>query len=453
MYSARFPLRKPLDSRAQVKGALVSRTAWWASILLGLIVLGLCGGCVFRRLRKDLKAMAESLATLTGEVVSASTESRSIMVVVWDADQPSQNTLRYWPMYRPGEFRFVVPAPGHYRIMAFEDRNEDFVFQDHEPAAFYRDAPTAFVTAGQKLENIRIPLTSTDRVDLDFPLDLSSPAEAMTLESLTITYGEIVNIGDPRFTQDNASMGVWEPLRFLKEVGAGMYFLEPFDPAKTPVLFVHGLAGHPGQWKHIIETLDRDRVQPWLFFYPSGVRVQLVSDGLYQMMERLRARYKFKDIHVVAHSMGGLVGRGFLNNLVRQESPMKVPVFASIATPWGGHEAAELGVKHAPAVVPSWLDMLPGSAFQDRLWQTPLPTETTYYLLFGYRGEDRTFMDRNNDGTVALSSALDLRAQAEATKTYGFFEDHVSILANREAACLLNGHLQSRATPSIVRPR
>ena len=55
------------------------------------------------------------------------------------------------------------------------------------------------------------------------------------------------------------------------------------------------------------------------------------------------------EIMVVAHSMGGLVSRGFLQRY-RAGGKAAIPLFVSIATPWDGHKAAELGVKTAPAV-------------------------------------------------------------------------------------------------------
>jgi len=237
-----------------------------AVALLSLAILCTCLGCVFTRLKQDRKAAQESLATLKGDVISAMTESDLIFVVLWDADHADRSAMWHWPMYRPGEFDFAIPAPGRYRLLAFKDRNRDCVFQDNEPAAFYQDGAAVVVSPGQELTDLRIWLAEDDRVPLDFRVDLSSQAEVVTFEGLAIGYGEVRDVNDPHFTQANANMGLWEPLRFLKEVGMGIYFLEAFDPSKTPILFVHGLSGHPGQWDSIIKRIDRDNFQPWLFY-------------------------------------------------------------------------------------------------------------------------------------------------------------------------------------------
>jgi len=246
----------------------------------------------------------------------------------------------------------MLSAPGEYCVFAFEDRNRDFIHQKEEPASFCQPDRKLTLSAGQQVEGLRISLAEDSRTELDSAVDLSSPAAAITLDNVTVSFGETTNIDDPRFTQANASMGLWEPWRFLQQVGTGIYATDSFDPKKTPVLFVHGLSGHPGQWKYMVDHLDRDHFQPWLFFYPSGVRLSLISDGLYRIVETMRARYGFTEMLVVAHSMGGLVAREYVNILVRQGSAVEVPLLVTISTPWGGHEATEMGVKYAPAVVP-----------------------------------------------------------------------------------------------------
>ena len=60
-------------------------------------------------------------------------------------------------------------------------------------------------------------------------------------------------LSDPRFDRDNGRMGLWEPFDFLLEVGAGVYMLEPYDPSRTPVVFVHGMGGSPREF-------ERDRM-------------------------------------------------------------------------------------------------------------------------------------------------------------------------------------------------
>src|SRR5262249_54448351 len=52
----------------------------------------------------------------------------------------------------------------------------------------------------------------------------------------------------------------------------GLYFLEPYDPSRIPVVFVHGLMSSPFTWVKTINGLQQDpeirkRYQPWVFGY------------------------------------------------------------------------------------------------------------------------------------------------------------------------------------------
>ncbi len=109
------------------------------------------------------------------------------------------------------------------------------------------------------------------------------------------------------------------PDRFSEETG--LYFIQPYDPEKIPLVLVHGLVSSPDAFKQIINDLTPDpwfrkHYQIWLFNYPTG------NPWLYSGMrfrEEIRkasayARTKGHDRNlnrmvVVGHSMGGLVTR------------------------------------------------------------------------------------------------------------------------------------------------
>ena len=156
---------------------------------------------------------------------------------------------------------------------------------------------------------------------------------------------------------------------------------------------------------------------------------------LYWKLFNLQIKYKFAKMYIMAHSMGGLVARSFLVDY-GQLFPY-VKLFISLATPWGGDRIAELGVKQSPAVIPSWIDMQPEGEFITSLYRTKLPETTAYYMFSGHRGGRNPFQS-NNDGTISLSSILDLRPQAEARMNYTFNEDHASIVFSKEVLAQYN---------------
>src|SRR5262249_29631569 len=238
----------------------------------------------------------------------------------------------------------------------------------------------------------------------------------------------------------------WDPLRFVSDIGAGVYFLEAYDPRKIPVLFVHGAGGHPGNWKYLVGTLDRSRFQPWLAYYPTAPHLARIRRGLFLALGRLELKYGFSKLIVVAHSMGGLVSRSAINYAVeRRENrrAVSLPAFISISSPWNGHAAAAQGVKLAPVVAPSWQDMAPDSEFLTHLPQSKLPPECESSLFFGYRGSGLS--GEANDGTVTVSSELSLPIQLQAAHVIGFNESHTSILESPAVAAQLNAALARAA--------
>ena len=182
-----------------------------------------------------------------------------------------------------------------------------------------------------------------------------------------------------------------------------------------------------------MSDLDRTRFQPWVFQYPSGQRLQVVSDALADLFDEIRDRYRLGTMFIVAHSMGGLVCRTAIAQR-RVARGRRLSLFVTISTPWQGHNAARLGVQHSPVVVPSWNDMAPGSAFLRALRASPLPSELAYHLFFGYRGGETLMMRENSDRSVTLQSMLDPAAQDEAVRLHGFFEDHQSILQSGDVS-------------------
>lgn len=101
----------------------------------------------------------------------------------------------------------------------------------------------------------------------------------------------------------------------------GLYMLEPFDPDRIPVIFVHGLVSSPLTWREMANDLwadssIRSRYQFWFFFYPTGKPFGLSAAALRESIDDVRRRCdpdrrcaSLSRIVLVGHSMGGLVSR------------------------------------------------------------------------------------------------------------------------------------------------
>lgn len=81
-----------------------------------------------------------------------------------------------------------------------------------------------------------------------------------------------------------------------------------------------------------------------------------------------------------------------------------------------------------------------------------MPEHVNFYMFYGHQGSRNPFSS-NNDGTIALSSLLDLRPQAEARMSYAFNEDHSSIISSKEVVEQYNTILDEFAEQQNNLPR
>lgn len=412
-----------------------SRSLWFA-------VMVWVSGCRFQTLQRGIVRAGE-LAALEGRVAVQRAGNGPIVVAAYRL--PDGPVADLFMLPRAGSFFFALPA-GTYRVGAFEDRNRDFVYQaGEEPAALFATPAEVVLRPGERRDGCDLTLDATATVRLPFAVSagMSDRRQTAILPELQQQLGTLAALDDPRFCETNGQLGLWDPLRFLSDVGAGIYFVEEYDPQKTPVLFVHGATGNPSEWTYLIERIDRRRFQPWLLFYPSAAHLDIAGRWLARGLSALQVKYGFTRLVVVAHSMGGLVARAAINHVVASVGPdriVQVPAFVSIATPWNGHTAAAMGVKNAPAAAPSWEDLVPGSSFLSSLPQTALPPECEFALFFSYRGGS-AIVGEANDGAVAVSSELAMPVQRQASRVVGFDETHRSILRSAEVSAELNAIL------------
>ena len=91
--------------------------------------------------------------------------------------------------------------------------------------------------------------------------------------------------------------------------------LQQFDPARTPVIFVHGLQETGASWAPMIDSLRTDPVirkhyQFWYFSYPSGYPYPYAAALFRQDLDGIvRAFPNHKRMVLIGHSMGGLICR------------------------------------------------------------------------------------------------------------------------------------------------
>jgi pimeloyl-ACP methyl ester carboxylesterase len=100
---------------------------------------------------------------------------------------------------------------------------------------------------------------------------------------------------------------------------AGLLQIEEYDPAKIPVVFVHGLLSRPEAWTQAVNQLladpeIRSRYQFWFYLYPTGLPVWWSAANLRSELDRFRTTVdpahtnpNLNKMVIVGHSMGGLI--------------------------------------------------------------------------------------------------------------------------------------------------
>lgn len=341
----------------------------------------LLAGCDLLAVKEQQQEIA-SYCQLYGSIKLEQDRRHKVVVVLLRFNGGEFHNRANWKLFdhfvldRPGKWYFST-SPGRYLVTAFEDVNGDGNFQPDEPA-LPADPQNLFDCApGEVKTAIDLLLRRDDRFNAEAPVDIAETQARNTRQQLDISLGQVTRLGDivtlldSRFSEETAQQGLWRPFDFLIAGNAGLYFLEPYSADKKPVLFVH--------------------------------------------------------------SMGGLVARNFIFRYLESSRENAIDLFVTIATPWNGHSAAELGVEHLSHPVYSWQDVVPGSRYLTELFYTSdkpqaprrkLPQEIAYHLLF-------TFIDREaGDGTVRLISELRSEAQDEAMRLYGYEKSHMDVLSS-----------------------
>lgn len=399
------------------------------AVLLGLALAG-CGN--LSRLAVDIVESGSTLRLASGSLRAPPCERCELIIVVL-GDERGEAIHNYRVFERPGSFRIAALNTSRY-LFAFQDRNRDFAYQSDEPGAWFDLAAKGIAD------------DSVGDVVLEIGQPLARPAPSVPdlfemrgsgLGRIDILLGKVTTIDDPRFDREAAERGMWEPLGYMKTGHAGIFFLEPYDPSRVPVLFVHGINGTPQNFRTLIASLDRRRFQPWVINYPSGFDLRALGDGLQGVLAELRLRHGFDRMHIVAHSMGGLLIREYLAECRRARTCDYVDKVVSIATPYGGIENMRLFLDLATVVMPVWRNLLPGGAFLAGLFDDPLPPKVSLHLAFAFRN-DAPGSGQPGDGAVSLKTQLRPEAQREAKSMRGFNESHLSVLDSADVHHYVN---------------
>lgn len=402
--------------------------------LVGLLLaLPLLSSCSLLGLRQQVETL-ESRGGIAVEVTNLPKDARHpTYALAWRMENGLRKDSAGFQKVRPdGIAAFNLSLDSTYRVGAFTDENDNRHYDAGEPLDFIKDVqPLSLSDPKARVKIWKLTLHREHNLPPGTVIEM--PVENKALGGVTqVALGDVASLTEPRFAPAVGGSGLWRPLDFLSTNTLGLYFTEPYDPGRIPVVFVYGIGGSPQDFCYFIDHFDRKRYQLWFYHYPSGMRLDRVSSVLATGLRALRQRHQFPVCYVVAHSMGGLVSPTAITEAVKDEGVNFIPKFVSISTPWGGHQAAESGIRHLKKPVPSWLDVRPGSDYLLHIYATPLPKGTVHHLVYGSIKGGPFYLRGENDGVVTVVSETDLRIKESTGSFRHLLHEHTEILREQE---------------------
>jgi len=189
-----------------------------------------------------------------------------------------------------------------------EDRFLPTIEQTYAATAFLRIKPepesgNTFLADFELYDPMRTDTLRLGEVSVPLETDLTTPLAYM-----------IANAPSPQ-----GIAGLMDPEAMASQ--QGLYMLQPYQPDKIPVVFVHGLMSSPQTWVSMLNGLMGDpvlrrRYQFWFFKYPTGNPVLYSAATLRDSIRRVRMTFdpdgrdaQFNKMVIVSHSMGGLLSK------------------------------------------------------------------------------------------------------------------------------------------------
>lgn len=143
---------------------------------------------------------------------------------------------------------------------------------------------------------------------------------------------------------------------------------------QQPIILLHGLFQSPACWLWLKFCLHRQGFSALhTIALPPWKDVEILTERLAKRVDELRQTNGRKKVHLIGHSMGGIIARNYLQI---RGGAHKVDQCLLIATPNGGSKLAPFALSSLGRL------LMPGSPFLQRLATTPLPPEARISTIY-----------------------------------------------------------------------
>jgi pimeloyl-ACP methyl ester carboxylesterase len=415
-------------------------------IAMGLVI----SSCAMKDLKDDLDVVVEEYGYLKG-LVTGPEDGATVVVAVFKNEQGASSMVNVKSVSRDESF-YSLLSKADYTVLAFADSNGDFVYQAGEPAARIDEPALNWFSDMEGQERVdydtldiqQIDLSATTILDEHLNVNVSALLEHSEVAKNFLT---TVSWDDDAFSAENMELGIWQPGAFQRDVGCGLYVLKEFNPTQKTILLVHGINDTPRIFEDFVGSLPDD-YQVLLYHYPSAFPLEYTSYILNEALDEVIRRYELPEINVIAHSMGGLVSKGMMyqaDDVLKQ----RMPVFITMASPFGGHTGAAAGLKWSPVIAPVWWAMAPGSSYLQLIDSVDLGAGPNHHLIYSFSHEAGGEPEED-DGVVTVESQLVESAKRNATAVYGVADNHVGVVTNACTLALIPVILQNATTPATA---
>lgn len=210
-------------------------------------------------------------------------------------------------------------------------KNNGFIL---DPVSFYQNSLSPNIHAPKVLPLSALMVPEDERIAYDtqntnFKIRLIDPYLYHQIE---------VNQADYTLTANySAPFGYWLAQNHLGKAGywtllnkendllmPHLYMLEPYNPNKKVIVFIHGLASSPEAWVSLTNDIMgdqelRDHYQVWQIFYSTNMPI---FESRYQIYTLLTQAFQNIEINnppvqhavLIGHSMGGVISRLLVSN-------------------------------------------------------------------------------------------------------------------------------------------